>query len=434
MPSPRKLAVFAPLLGAVATACARTPARVPFSFQTVSCAEAGDHREIVLRGAAEVGDTIVAVGEAHGAFQLAGQRVRCPTSPATVVLGRARSGEIRFGSCIDSIDAFPKLVPLEDGFYVVDKTARGAMPEPMVDASATSPERALTGSSDFELASFRFDGQGRVVARATLVGGRALLNDATAMPDGSLVAETTTLPDPTHLEPAPEERRLLRVSRGAPRSIGAPEPTTLRVGFIAPVNLVALDATTFVRVHVIARTLVVEALDAESGAARWSVREPLTGDVIDLGCTRGPNGVWIALSTRDESNGGRWERRLLRVADGRVVARRSLGHEDLNAHVYGVVARERGAAVLFEIWPNAGQPTVFEGERLTEKGNVAVVAFDDDRAPALLAFFRGDDVTALDFAASRQSLLVAGWYRGRLDAVPASDARCAAFVALAPRE
>jgi hypothetical protein len=84
--------------------------------------------------------------------------------------------------------------------------------------------------------------------------------------------------------------------------------------------------------------------------------------------------------------------------------------------VYGVTAlEERSAALLFEIWPNEGEPHEFLGQPLTRQGNVAVADYDlDGGAPELRALVRGDDVTALELRRNGDTILVAGWYRGVL--------------------
>jgi hypothetical protein len=423
----------------LAAGCARASAPWSLRLAVVPCAENRTEGgpPIIARDAVMVGENLVVAGEASGAFLAGAQRLRCPSRRAEVLVGLAEDEAVRFVTCIEGTRGFFALVPLPDGFAVAGHVARAAAPEAPLAASAR--ERSDEAAGD-EVAVHRFDREGRLVGRTLVLedASRAGQVSAAATRDGSIVVAVSL---PAHHEPAfvlghDVEDRLFRVDGGGPL-VALGTRTRAHAEGEAPVpRMLALRSGDMARVLNVDGGLEVARFGVD-GATKWTVREPVEGGLIDLDAGAQGDDVVVVWSSRvghDEPPA--WRRRLAVVGATGAVARRPLGHEDMNAHTYGVIAHgDHGAAVLFQIWPNPGEPRTFEGVPLDSEGTAVVLGYDleSSRPPTVLATLGGGQVTALGFASSPTHALISGWFRGRLASCPPERFGCGAFAAVAPR-
>ena len=424
-------------------ACAGASAPWSLKLTVVPCGEARppEHlsSHVLARGAAMVGEMLVVVGEAEEAFQVDGSLLRCPSSKAYLVLGFGADGAPRFQHCLDGSHGFPKLLSTPGGFAVVARVARGAAPEPPIPASA-SPRREPSDAEELDV--YRFDLEGRLVVRTAVVEDSSLAGGAgaAATGDGSVfiaVALPTDRRKPI-LTPftagAVVEDHLFRVDvHGASTDLGT--RTRGLATFGNPVaELVALRSGGVARAIPSDRGIEVAAF-REDGAVAWTWVQPVEGSIVDFVASARGDDVLVAWTSRvGDADPPNWRRRLAAVGARGVLGVQPLGHEDINAHVYGVVARgEHGADVLFEVWPNRGEPHVFEGLTVSDQGTVAVVAYDLDSAsaPRLVATVRGYDVTALDFERSGNTTTISGWFHGGIEGRTPGRYGCGAFAAVA---
>jgi hypothetical protein len=358
-----------------------------------------------------VGDAIVIAAEARGSFVLDGRPLRCPSSPSVLVLGRSRDQKPRFAWCIASPLPFPSIAATHDGFAVGGRIAPGATVEAPVAADGASAP--ATGPQ--EISVLRFAADGTLRQRVVPARGVGTVVAMAATADGTLVVEGNALD--LQAPGSAAQSFLVRVNPKGdvsdlePRHEGIPSPTP---------HLLPRQASGFFRVAVVREVMLVEVFGAD-GSRETRARVPAPGAVVDLEAATGvgDDDLWLAWSLKTgRGDSERWERRLAHVGKTGLVNERSLGHEDVNAHVHGLLplGADR-AAVLFQVWKERGQRLrfgVFQLDPQAQAGEAVLVAYDvpgkEESAVAAL----GDDVTVLGVASDPLVAALTGWFRGTL--------------------